>query len=128
MNYENIIEVDILQEWKLESTTGEPVTLTFEAFNTGDCVSECDSVEINDGTTTQTFNSTSIPGPVTATTITVKFSSDDSVARTGFLATVCCSANITTGVTGEQQIEANILIWRVYSDCLRGKLEANNQL
>ena len=102
MNYENIIEVDILQEWKLESTTGEPVTLTFEAFNTGDCVSECGSVEINYGTTTQTFNSTSIPGPVTATTITVKFKSSNSPnSGPGFLATVCCSASITTDVTGE---------------------------
>ena len=49
----------------------------------------------------QTFSGTSIPGPVTANTITVKFRSDDSTTRGGFLATVCCSANITTDVTGE---------------------------
>ena len=80
------------------STTGEPVTLTFVAFNTE---SDYDTVEVNDGSSTQTFSGTNIPAPVTATTITVKFSSDDRWTRSGFLATVCCSANITTDVTGE---------------------------
>ena len=43
----------------------------------------------------------STPAPVTATTITVKFTSDGYYTGKGFLATVCCSANITTDVTGE---------------------------
>ena len=85
----------------------------FTTFNTE---SYYDTVQINNGSTTQTFSGdsingyyngdgayigTSIPGPVTDTTITVKFSSDYSVTRRGFLATVCCSASITTDVTGE---------------------------
>ena len=88
----------MFQEWRLESTTGEPITLTFAAFNTE---SGADTVYINDGSTTQTFSGSSVPGPVTATTITVKFTSDYSVIRRGFLATVCCSATITTDVTGK---------------------------
>jgi len=74
------------------------VTLTFVVFNTE---SDYDTVQIYNGSTTQTFSGTSIPGPVTATTITVKFTSDGSVTRRGFLATVCCSASITTDATGE---------------------------
>ena len=88
----------IFKEWILESTTGEPVTLTFVAFNTE---SDYDTVEVNDGSFTQWFSGTSTPGPFTATTITVKFSSDGSATRNGFVGTVCCSANITTDVTGE---------------------------
>ena len=62
---------------------------------------DSDIVEITDGSSTQTFSGSSIPAPVTATTITVKFSSDGYLSRSGFLATVCCSASITTDVTGE---------------------------
>ena len=91
----------ILKEWRLESTTGEPITLTFAAFDTTGYSWYSDIVEITDGSSTQTFSGTSVPGPVTATTITVKFSSDDVYTRLGFLATICCSASITTDVTGE---------------------------
>ena len=91
----------ILKEWRLESTTGEPITLTFAAFDTTDYSWYSDIVEITDGSSTQTFSGTSVPGPVTATTITVKFSSGHRDTSKGFLATVCCSASITTDVPGE---------------------------
>ena len=101
------------KEWRLESTTGEPVTLLFTEFNIegvhsacgGSC---CDWIEINDGSSTQRYCNEVYgtpgpnPGPVTGNTITVKFSSDGyEGGNKGFLATVCCSASITTNVTGE---------------------------
>ena len=63
-----------------------------------------DYLEINDGSSIQRYCGSSIPGPVnsTNTNITVKFRSDgNSGTATGFLATVCCSVNITTDVAGE---------------------------
>ena len=97
----------------MESTTGEPVTLTFAAFDIEGVHAECgdsccDWIEINDGSSTQRYCNEvygtpgPTPGPFTANNITVKFSSDGwDGGNTGFLATVCCSASITTDVTGE---------------------------
>ena len=64
-------------------------------------------MEINDGTTNQRYCDGncgcgycdycgSTPGPVTGTNITVKFYTSPSYTASGFLAVVCCSANITT--------------------------------
>ena len=81
---------------------------------------ECyDWVEVNDGTSTQRYCGYttvatpscsyscsscdycgSTPGPVTGTTITVKLYTSPIYTASGFLATVCCTANITTHVTG----------------------------
>ena len=94
---------DLFQEWKLESTNGEPVTLTFERidiemqFGWEVCH---DWVEINDGNSSQRYCGTSVPGPFTSTgtNMTVKFHSDMGRTGTGFLAVVCCSVNVTTDV------------------------------
>ena len=59
-----------------------------------------DWVEINDGTSTQRYCD-STPGPMTGTNITVKLYTNPSYTASGFLATVCCSVNIITDVTGE---------------------------
>ena len=78
-----------------------------------------DTVEVSAGSTTQTFSGNSIygyyngdgdyigsstPAPVTATTITVKFTSDGGDTRTGFLAVVTGDVTVTTDVTGESGI------------------------
>ena len=62
-----------------------------------------DYLEISDGSSSQRYCGTSTPAPLTTTnTITVKLHLVDyDVSGTGFLATVCCSVNITTDVTGE---------------------------
>ena len=63
-----------------------------------------DYLEINDGSSIQRYCGTSIPATVnsTNTNITVKFRSDgNSGTATGFLASVCCSVNITTDVAGK---------------------------
>ena len=62
-----------------------------------------DHLEISDGSSTQHYCGTSTPAPLTTTnTITVKLHLVDyDGSGTGFLATVCCSVNITTDETGE---------------------------
>ena len=96
----------LFQEWRLVSTIGEPITLTFETLDTekdlgtDNCL--LDWVEINDGVSTQRYcgRPWPLPGPFTSnTTITVKFSSDMGRTGTGFLAVVCCSVNVTSDVT-----------------------------
>ena len=62
-----------------------------------------DYLEISDGSSSQRYCGTSTPAPLTTTnTITVKLHLVDyDVSGTGFLATVCCSINITTDITGK---------------------------
>ena len=89
----------IFQEWRLESTTKEPVTLTFATFDLYNCE---DFVEINDGSGSSSQRyCDSNPGTLTGTNITVKLHTNGFDAASGFMATVCCSANITTYITGE---------------------------
>ena len=89
-----ISKILLFQEWTLKSTTEKPITLTFASFDTD----TLHIVQIND----KPFSGLSIPDPVIADSITVKFSSDPAdYDNTGFLAEVCCSAMITTHVTGE---------------------------
>ena len=60
-----------------------------------------DYVEIHDGSSSQQYCGTSIPGPFnsTGTNITVKLHLVDSdVSGNGFLGTVCCSVNVVTDV------------------------------
>ena len=95
----------------MESTTGEPVTLSFAAFDMEDCE---DWVEINDGTSTQRYCGFcskcnffgcnycgSTPGPVTGTTITVKLHTNYWGTAIGFFAVVTGDVTVTTDVTGE---------------------------
>ena len=100
----------MIQAWKLESTNGESFTLTFDSFDVeylGECKC-CDYVKIRDEASTQkfcsdsggyyqdgTFIGTSIIGPFTGTTMTVTFYSDFIEPKGGFLATICCSVNVT---------------------------------
>ena len=77
------------------------MTLTFAAFNTE---SDYDTVQIYNGSTTQTFSGSSIPAPVTATTITVKFTSDRSDTRSGFFAVVTGDVTVTTDVAGKSGV------------------------
>ena len=100
----------LVKAWKLESTNGESFTLTFDSFDVeylGECKC-CDYVKIRDEVSTQKFCSnsggyyqdgtyigTSIIGPFTGTTMTVTFYSDFIEPKGGFLATICCSVNVT---------------------------------
>ena len=86
----------------MESTNGEPVTLTFITYDL-QSYHNSDWVEISNGSTTQRYYySNSLPSPVTGNSITVKFISGNYViGHAGFLAVVCCSVDITTDVTGE---------------------------
>ena len=89
----------------MESTNGEPVTLTFITYFL-QSYHNTDWVEISNGSTTQSYYySNSIPSPVTGNSITVKFISGNYAITDsrfhGFLAVVCCSVDITTDVTGE---------------------------
>ncbi|HHG84601.1 MAG TPA: T9SS type A sorting domain-containing protein, partial [Bacteroidetes bacterium] len=74
---------------------GDCVTLTFTAF---DLESGFDNMTIHDGATTAatvigTFSGTALPGPITSTTgcLTIAFSSDGSVTRAGWAATISCT-------------------------------------
>ena len=89
----------------MESTNGEPVTLTFITYDL-QSYHNSDWVEISNGSTTQRYySSNSLPSPVTGNSITVKFISGNYAITDyrvhGFLAVVCCSVDITTDVTGE---------------------------
>ena len=86
----------------MESTNGEPVTLTFITYDL-QSYHNSDWVEISNGSTSQRYYySNSLPSPVTGNSITVKFISGHYViGQAGFLAFVCCSVDITTDVTGE---------------------------
>ena len=106
----NVLELSLIKAWKLESTNGESFTLTFDSFDVeylGECKC-CDYVKIRDEASTQKFCSdsggyyqdgtyigTSIIGPFTGTTMTVTFYSDFIEPKGGFLATICCSVNLT---------------------------------
>ena len=83
----------------MESTNGEPVTLTFITYDL-QSYHNSDWVEISNGSTTQRYYySNSLPSPVTGNSITVKFISGNYViGQDGFLAVVCCSVNVTTNV------------------------------
>ena len=61
-----------------------------------------DYVEINDGSITERYNGSSIPGPFTSTGtgMVVRFHSSIHYSATGFLAIVCCSVDITSDRTG----------------------------
>ena len=77
-------------------------------------------MEINDGSSTQRYCGpyygdyynvaydnlgSSIPGPFTSTgTIRVTFSSDPLYTKSGFVAVVCCSAQVTTDLTSGKLI------------------------
>ena len=80
-----------------------------------------DWVEINDGSSIQRYCGpwedgnyyndhgdnlgSSIPGPFTSTaTIEVKFRSDYTETRSGFLAVICCSVHVTTDLTSGELI------------------------
>ena len=103
----------LFQTWTLESTTGEPATLTFEAFDMDDCF---EWVEVNDGTSTQRYCGPSsvncdhcdyygsTPGPVTGTNITVKLHTDIMITASGFLAVITGDVTVTTDVTGESGV------------------------
>ena len=94
-----------LQIWHLQSTNGEPITLVFESFDIERHASRTcfDQVEINGGSFIQKYCGNILPAPTisTNTSITVKFSSDHLGTRSGFLALVCCSVNVTTDTAGE---------------------------
>ena len=64
--------------------------------NLGECPG--DYLEISDGSSSQRYCGTSTPAPLTTTnTITVKLHLVDfDVSGMGFLATVCCSVDVTT--------------------------------
>ena len=60
-----------------------------------------DHLEIIDGSSSQRYCGTSTPAPLTTTnTITVKLLTGNG-GGTGFLASICCSVQVTTDVTGE---------------------------
>ena len=91
----------------MQSTNGQAFTLTFDSFDVGwdsNCLQR-DYVEVDDGkgfVWDQRYCGASIPGPFTSTdTITVKFSSMIGTNRNanGFLAVVCCNAQVTTDLT-----------------------------
>ena len=95
--------------WELRSTDGQPITLTFESFDLdpdtsydGYCF---DHVQIYDGISTQRFCGDSIPGPFTSIGTTMRVYFETSTLRTsrGFLASVCCSVDVTTDDTGKRQ-------------------------
>ena len=104
----------------MESTTGEPVTLSFAAFDMEDCE---DWVEINDGTSTQRYCGFcsncnyfgfgcnycgSTPGPVTGTTITVNLHTSQVNTGTrivsGFFAAVTGDVTVTSSETSESEV------------------------
>ena len=59
-----------------------------------------DYLEISEGSSTQRYAGTSTPAPLTTTnTITVKLLTGN--GSKGFLASICCSVQVTTDVTGE---------------------------
>ena len=60
-----------------------------------------DYLEISDGSSSQRYCGTSTPAPLTTTnTITVKLHLyDDGVSGAGFLATICCSVQVTADVS-----------------------------
>ena len=111
----------LFQTWELQSTNGQAITLTFESFDTD---YESQSVEVNDGTSTQEYwgpvlgnysngddenLGPSIPGPFTSNaTIKVKFSSGVWDSARGFLAVICCSVHVITDLTSGELI--NIFI------------------
>ena len=73
----------------MKSTTGEPITLTFAAFDMYSRYGCGDWVEIYDGTSIQRYcGSGSTPGPVTGTTITLKLHTSYEDTASGFLAVV----------------------------------------
>ena len=111
----------------MDSTTGEPFTLTFAAFNMSHCFG-LDLVLINDGTSTQRYCGDtrhngppirvyccppcdycgSTPGPVTGTTITVKLHTSQKYTASGFFAVVTGDATVTTDVTGESEVNVSL--------------------
>ena len=56
-----------------------------------------DYLEINDGSSTQSYCGATIPGPFSSnnTNMTVKFHTSDVYTGSVFLGVVCCSANVT---------------------------------
>ena len=62
---------------------------------------------VSAGSSTQTFSGNSIPAPVTATTITVKFDSDIVGTSKGFFAFVTGDVTVTTDVTGEAGVNVH---------------------
>ena len=71
-----------------------------------------DYLEISDGSSSQRYCGTSTPVPLTTTnTVTVKLHlvDYDGVSDTGFLATACCSVDVTTDVsTGEWRLNQKL--------------------
>ena len=72
-----------------------------------------DYLELSDGSSSQRYCGSSTPAPLTTTnTITVKLHlvEEDGVSGAGFLATACCSVNVTTDVsTGEWRLETELV-------------------
>ena len=80
--------------WQLDSTNGQPLTITFESF---DLESGYDYIEIEIGSSTQRYYGSSLPGPITGTNILVRFRTDDIGTGLGFFASICCSVRVEHG-------------------------------
>ena len=92
--------VIVLQTWNLQPTAnGQAFSLTFHNFDIQNPLSSgyCDDyVMIEDGVNRTRYCGTSNPGTFTfSSTMTVKFQSDYSLKRNGFLAVACCSGSVT---------------------------------
>ena len=100
----------------LHSPNGQAFNLSFEYFNlqtpqNDECV---DYVKISNGTNSQKFCGSYIPGPFTSTggNVTLEFKTDSSGNEGGFEATACCSVDLTmtiyTGTGAEGSGEHNM--------------------
>ena len=97
-------------QWNISVPAGYLAMLTFtnftlEPWRAGSASPCYDYVEVSYGGYSDQFCGSSIPGPFTSTTtIEVKFRSDYTETRSGFLAVICCSAHVTTDLTSGELI------------------------
>ena len=84
----------------LQSPKGQAFNLSFEVFNLEARFHDycMDYVEISNGTDSRKFCGSQIPGPfinIIGENLTLRFKTDSSGNEEGFIASVCCSVNVT---------------------------------